>query len=181
VVFYEIFFRILPFTNVPHLLITTKSALPSDYTEKDRESFEQQGYEIDLKNKLIIKSEFNTMIAKKEICELGLRPKIPDDFSSGFLLQLLNACWHKIPNNRPTCETLEKLLVANQIDTELANKLLTTGIYHSCTCECFHFSFYVIFFNLFNFNFNSSNEKSSYWYTSWICRIKTICWTYCNT
>jgi serine/threonine protein kinase len=134
IVFYEIFFRTLPFTDASHLLITTVSPLPPDIATKEVEALVAQGWEVDLTNSQISKSEFNVMVAKQEICRAGLRPAIPKDYQ-GPLVAILKSCWAHAPKSRPTCEGVESFLLAYKLDSDTHGSVLNlTGMRERSFC-----------------------------------------------
>lgn len=74
IVVYEIYSRILPFTNIPSLFFTTTNKI--DYhkmTSDELEHLRLNGYEINVNENIAIKYEFKTLDAKEQIVKFGLR------------------------------------------------------------------------------------------------------------
>lgn len=104
IVIYEIYTRVLPFSDVPEFLVMKEQLLtPEQLAMPDRvEALVQQGFTITGNRAVLM--EFDVLHAKECVMELGYLPNVTQLDPS--LQELLQQCWKFLPEERPTAEAL---------------------------------------------------------------------------
>eukprot|EP01130_Rhizamoeba_saxonica_P016297 TRINITY_DN7505_c0_g1_i1.p1 TRINITY_DN7505_c0_g1~~TRINITY_DN7505_c0_g1_i1.p1 ORF type:complete len:1687 (-),score=329.77 TRINITY_DN7505_c0_g1_i1:29-5089(-) len=102
IIVYEVFSRLLPFSEYTEYLITKTEDLTEEQLNDESlmKIFENGGWIIDVENSMAICEEWNVIKVKDEIIERGLRPTIPKDIPEQ-LAEIMRRCWLQNPRERP--------------------------------------------------------------------------------